>query len=376
MIYRRFLRSFIFCSVAFYAVALSFILLVDPYKISPLQIHINYFNRYKPASVNIDRYTKPIMVWATQPRTVFLGTSRIHQSIDPKELDESLLAPAYNASIPASDLGLNRSHLEYYSALNPRLHTVFVEIFLFNFLGHGQTLGPRSFTDLIEDGVSLFASVDAFRVSMQTMASNIANRPTTYEVNRRGFFEYPPGHDASGPFGGFPKGIWDIYEKGAKATGKPELHPPAFDVLKDLVKIAQARGLDLRFILTPQHAYEIYYIQASNQWDLLSSWIEHITHIAPVISFSQPNAITYEEVSTHMRYWNDPFHFSTELGRLMQAGLVGRTTPEAPANFMRVLTPVNAKEYIHEQRAAITKWAAQHPDFIKQMNAARPKKDR
>jgi len=374
MVDHRFLRIFISGVVAFYAAILSFILLVDPYNTSPLQVHISGFNLYKPMSVGIDRHTKPFMVWAIQPATIFLGTSRIHQSIDPKELDGTFLAPAYNASVPASDLGLSRSDLEYYKTLDPRLRTVFIEIFLYNYLGQPPTLITRNFTDLIADGVSLFASVDTFRNSLQTVMYNIVNGSPVPQVQRGGFYTYPPGHDTSGPFAGFPKGIWDIYDKGAKAssTGKPELHPPAFDALKDLVGIARARGLELRFILTPQHAYQMYYIQASNQWALLSSWIEQITHIAPVISFSQPNEVTYEPVSSHMRYWNDPFHFSTDLGRLIQASLAGRPLPGTPANFMQVLTPVNAQDYVKAQRAAITEWAAQHPDFVKQMKEAAP----
>lgn len=369
-----FFRTFIFGSAGLYATALLFILLADPYNVSPVQIEISRFNRYTPASVDVDRHTKPLMVWLTKPKTVFLGTSRIHQSIDPAELDDTVYAPAYNGSIPASDLGLNRSHLEYYRMLDPQLQNVFAEIFIYNFLGQVPTLTERNFIDLIKDCVSLFASADAFRSSFQTVIHNIVRGSSVLQVNRRGFLEYTPDHAAGATFAGFPKSIWSLHEGMAKASpgNRLALYPPAFEVLRDLVRIAKAQGNELHFILTPMHSYLMYYFYVSGEFDLLYLWLEQMTQIAPVISFSQPNEITYEEVRSYMRYWNDPLHFSINVGRMMQASLIGRPLPETPANFMFLLTPDNIKNYLETQRAAILAWAQEHPDFVAEMKKARP----
>ena len=116
----------------------AFTLLVDPFGVSPLRVSISGVNTFKPRRADIDRILKPYEVWRYRPKTVFLGTSRIHQSLDPAALDGTRYAPAYNASIPASSVGLNVSHLQQYVELDPLLRTVVVELFFPNFLGQPQ----------------------------------------------------------------------------------------------------------------------------------------------------------------------------------------------------------------------------------------------
>src|SRR6476620_7443087 len=101
---------------------------IDPYGVSPLRFSLQGVNALKPKRLDIDRLIKPYEVWRYQPHTVFLGTWRIHQSIDPAALDGTKFAPAYNASIPASGLGMNISHLQQYLELDRKLRTVMVEL--------------------------------------------------------------------------------------------------------------------------------------------------------------------------------------------------------------------------------------------------------
>ena len=118
---------------------LGWVWIIDPYGVSPIQLTIPHVNVMKPKRINISRQIKPYEVWLRyQPRTIFMGTSRIHQSMDPALLDGTRFAPAYNASVPASSLGQNLSYLEYYLKVDPALRTVFVELFLYNFLGQPQ----------------------------------------------------------------------------------------------------------------------------------------------------------------------------------------------------------------------------------------------
>ena len=61
--------------------SLAFIWIVDPYGISPVHLGIAGFNILKPKRVDIDRLIKPYEVWRYQPRTVFMGTSRINEFV-------------------------------------------------------------------------------------------------------------------------------------------------------------------------------------------------------------------------------------------------------------------------------------------------------
>jgi hypothetical protein len=81
---------------------------IDPYGVSPLRLSLQGMNAQKPKRIDIDRLIKPYEVWRYQPRTVFLGTSRVHQSMDPAALDGTRFAPAYNASMPAASMDMCR----------------------------------------------------------------------------------------------------------------------------------------------------------------------------------------------------------------------------------------------------------------------------
>jgi len=88
------------------ALFLLFTWTIDPYGVSPLRLSLQGMNAQKPKRIDIDRLIKPYEVWRYQPRTVFLGTSRMHQSMDPAVLDGTSFAPAYNASMPAASMDM------------------------------------------------------------------------------------------------------------------------------------------------------------------------------------------------------------------------------------------------------------------------------
>lgn len=361
MIHLKYLWALALAAVAWSAIYFAFTLTMDPYGVSPLTVTLKRINQFKPMRRDIDRLIKPYEVWRYQPHTVFLGTSRIHQSIDPAALDGTKFAPAYNASIPASSLGLNISHLRQYLDLNPRLRMVVVELFLYNFLGAEQERAPKSLTEYLLNTAGLFVSADVLWASLQTSWYNLTKYAPVYEIKPGGYLYYPPGHDTKGPFDGFAVGIWKHHETRAEGM---KLHEPAFDSVREFFKIAREYNLDLVFVLTPNHAYEDYYLEVVNEWKTVEDWLRRVSAEGAVYSFSQPNEWVYEPVRTGMRYWNDPYHFSLEFGNAMQHALAGRSFPGAPDNFMVRITPGNVAAHVADRRAAIGEWARANPVFV------------
>lgn len=365
---RRFVSPLLASAFGFLVLALLFIQLVDPYGVSPIGSRVPGFNEVKPARVDIDRLIKPYEVWATQPRTVFMGTSRIHQSIDPGVLDGTPLWPAYNASIPANNLGMNVSHLEQYIALNSNLERIYVELFIYNFLGQNQEALSQSMIDYAAQAAPLFLSFSAFRDAVSTLVHNVEGRGERYEITLGGNFHYPPGHDAQGPFAGFPRGIWAMHP--ANGIG-PQLSEPSFERIDQLIDLAAANDIELVLLATPNHAYSDYYFDIIDGWDLFAEWLHDISAKAEVLSFSQPNWLVYEPVSADMVYWYDPFHFSVEFGRLMQLSLLGQAPSGTPDNFMVRLTPENVDDHVAARRRAIQDWATENPGIVERIREER-----
>src|SRR5262249_59684233 len=98
-----------------------------PYGVSPFRFSAHGINESKPKGRGIGRLIKPYEVWRYQPQTIFLGTSRAHQSLDPSVLDGTRFAPAYNASMPAASMEMTAAYLQQYVRLDRKLRTVIVE---------------------------------------------------------------------------------------------------------------------------------------------------------------------------------------------------------------------------------------------------------
>ncbi len=163
---------------------------IDPYGASPLRFGLDGISAFKPKRLDIDRVIKPYEVWRYQPRTIFLGTSRFQQSLDPATLDGTRFAPAYNAAIPDGSMQTNADDLERYLRLDPNLRTVIVEVFLNNFLGPAQDRKPKTgveiWTELATSALVLLGSADTLWDSLTTLAHNALKGPRTGELDARG----------------------------------------------------------------------------------------------------------------------------------------------------------------------------------------------
>ena len=350
----KFLTVLVLSVVAWATALLAFVILIDPYGLSPLSLPVARINALKPARVDIDRQIKPYEVWRQQPRTVFLGTSRVHQSMNPGVLDGSRYAPAYNASIPAGSLASNIANLEQYVQIDPNLKSVFIELFIYNFLGTAQNYTLRSKRDVFSEIVPFFVSTGALWDAYITLLHNVLGRAPSRHIAPGGYFVQSPGINPVGLFAGFPAGIWALHPNGRSAIA---LHDDAFETFRTMNRFAREHGIELVWVATPNHAYSDYFFDAVGAWDLVEEWLRRLTAEATVYSYSQPNDWVYEPVSKDMRYWNDPFHASLAMGDGMLSLLADRSSAGAPDDLLQRLTPQDVPGHIERRKAAIQRWA-------------------
>jgi len=369
----QFFRNFVLLSTVLLGIFFVFILVADPYGVSPLSIRLDHFNRLKPARVDIDRLIKPLEVWRFQPKTIFLGSSRVQQGFDPSVMIGSRFAPAYNASIPASTVALTVANLKTYIALDRQLKTVIFELFLYPYIKAKSSAfidrEKRSEFNFLENAVMLFASWDAVKASGETLFYNLVRNAPVYEIKPGGYFYYPPGHSAKGPFDGFAAGIWKLQD----TRPDMQLDPHALQSLREIVDICRKNDLELIFLLTPNHAYDDFYIDSVGAWDLMKEWLYRVTVLAGVYSFSQPNAWVDEPVSSHMTYWNDPYHFTLDMGRQIQLALTEDRRDDAPDNFFVSLTTDAVAAHIEQRREAVQRWARGQKEFVDRFEQERRK---
>jgi hypothetical protein len=350
------------------ALFLVFTWTIDPYGVSPVRLSLQGINAIKPKRVDIDRLIKPYEVWRHQPRTLFLGTSRVHQSIDPAVLDGTRFAPAYNASMPAGSMDMHAAYLRQYIQLDPNLRTVIVELFLPNFIGGPAGLGYGTWPEFIRNAVTLFASADTLWDSASTLVYNAVSGRPTFQVSPGGYLERPPGRDTQAPFEGFAAYIWSPQ---VSEPDRATFNQAAYDSVLDIIETTRANNLELIFLVTPNHGYADYYYDAIGAWDVIQQWLAKLSGQATVYSFSQPNDWVNEPISLGMTYWNDTFHFSLTMGRGILTSLAGLPQSVRPDNFMKRLIPERVGPHIESRREAVRRWARANPSFVARFDEAR-----
>jgi hypothetical protein len=365
---RGYLRALALSAAIWLGLFLIFTWTVDPYGVSPMQLALRGINMQKPKRVDIDRLIKPYEVWRYQPRTVFLGTSRVHQSLDPAVLDGTRFAPAYNAAMPAASMDMHAAYLRQYVQLDRNLRTVIVELFLPNFIGRPAGLEPGTWSEFIENTMTLFGSADTLWDSASTLVYNVFSGRPTFQVAPGGYLDRPPGRDTQAPFDGFAAYIW------SPQVGEPDratFNQAAFDSVLEIIEIARANNLELIFVMAPSHPYADYYYDAIGAWGIIERWLAGLSGQATVYSFSQPNDWVDEPIGPTMTYWNDTFHFSLAMGRSILANLAGLPDVKRPDNFMERLTPERVASHVESRRQAVRRWAQANPSFVARFEDAR-----
>jgi hypothetical protein len=74
------------------------------------------------------------------------------------------------------------------------------ELFVYNFLGQEQQRQTLTFADFAANLATLMFSADALNGAWKTVLHNVVSGAPAYEIKPRGYFYYPPGHDAQGTF--------------------------------------------------------------------------------------------------------------------------------------------------------------------------------
>jgi len=360
VIHPGYLRWLLGATAAWTAFFLALTCFIDPYGISPVIISIPGFNAYKVARVDIDRLIKPYEVWRQQPRTVFMGSSRIHQSMDPAALDGTRYAPAFNAAVPADFLEESLANLKLFVRLDPNLRAVFLELFLYKFINPQPTV-ERSLEEFLRNAAALYFSTDTLRASVATIAAN-AHPPAVAYISRGGQWVRPYNMSTHDTFDSAAF-IHSIMSTHRQITDMG-VQPTAIESLDRIVALCRERGIELHLIVTPSYPWDDYRLLSLGYWPLLEQWLRQMSKYENVVSFSQYNDVLTEPPGELMRWWYDPIHFSGNTGSLMLAALSGQRASGTPDNFLTSVTPNTVEAVIRDRRAGMASWVQTNADYV------------
>jgi hypothetical protein len=349
----RFLITFAVVAVVVASAIVGINGLIDPLGVVPLSPSMPSLNAIKVMRFNNDRIYKPLDVRSVQPRTVVLGTSRILQAFDPGTLSETPYAPAYNYGLAGGDLNELEAHFEQFIAPTPSVRYIFVELFLSAAPGERPTRRPPELL------FATFFSSSALQQSAETVWQNMRDRaghkppdPVVLPDGRQSFVSV----STIGNFLAYP----------AEFLRKR----PRYDVnswirgsMRRMRDVAQRRGIAVTFFISPMHAVQLYKLYSTGDWPVLEDWKRQLSREFDVIDFSAYTPITEEPVSSEMRYWTDPHHFSTLTASLLAERFV-RGATEPADGFGVTLASDRLDDQLTVWRAARDLWIARNPGWI------------
>jgi len=348
--------------------ALGFVWVIDPYGVSPIRVRIKGINETKYSRIDIDRQIKALEVLRYQPRTIFMGTSRIHQSLDPAHLNETPFGRAYNASIPGSTISENAAHLEQYLKVNWNIRHVFVEAFFYDFTRDQNAAPQVGLQQLALNAAGLLASTAAVRDAAYTVYANRNGLQHDGIVSPRGHWVPPDSLDTEQTFQSA------IYTNSVLFTHRfqPVLDAKrsAFAALDRIAALCAEAGATLHVLVTPSYPWDDHRLHALRQWGHYAAWLSQLSRYPNVYSLAQYNALVEEPAGPKMTYWYDPVHFSALFGELVLKRLASVSDPRIPENLLRLVTPESVGEVLAERAKGFAEWSRANPAFGRQFDQA------
>lgn len=379
MSFKRYLAVMGAAWVVAAALVAGFNLLVDTLGISPFRVAIAGFNEWKPLRQDYDRIVKPYDVRRSHPRTIFIGSSRIKQTIDPQLLAGTTFAPTYNAGINGSaDYEELNSYLQYYISVDKNLRYVFIEAFASAMFSAGHS--PRKvislkpmirfgWKDYIADFGPVFFSMDGLNSSIRTVWLN--------RRRARDHWVLPGGEsweDGFAPVVLQPnhrsvRNVFNFVLHNAVLHSTSHVDPRIPVAAAAMIADCKRHRVECRFFFSPLHADALYAFYHLNLWSEVDELKRMLSALAPTYDFTRYNHLIDERTGPVV-YWPEAFHFSPALGELMAKAMTGVRTADMPDNFGVILDATNIEANLAAWRKERDSWIAQHPDSVQRMRKA------
>ncbi|MFM7406862.1 MAG: hypothetical protein ACKO3K_09420 [Cuspidothrix sp.] len=259
-----------------------------------------------------DRLYKAIDVIRIKPVTIFLGTSRTKQGLDPNHLALINYQPVYNLALDSANPYELMRYLEHTITNQPNLKEVIfgIDFFMFNELnkspaGFDESRLEKTYLIPADIMNSLF-SLDTFEVSKETVLASLKNPDKNkYYYGVNGFAPYLQAKDGK-TRGNFEYSI-GLY---LKTYYKYKLSDKYVQDFQKIVNLCQKHNIKLIVFISPAHATQWEAIRAAGKWETFETWKRKAVQLTPVWDFSGYNTITNEEIKDVMENYPDSSHYT------------------------------------------------------------------
>jgi hypothetical protein len=333
--------------------------LIDPYGVLGTPPIARLSQVKSPAP---DRFFKPLQVSARQPKTVLIGSSRVLEGLDPRDVPGG---DAYNLGIPASTMAENAALVLHALADTP------VERIVIG-LDYQSFIAPFDYYPSFR--LAILGRFAFWRGLPDLLISQRALVRTNHAVqlSRRGA---SPAYQPDGlrltpdePLAARPPAARILRTVAEYVIASRHIVPAARSLTKlDALLAGLPPRVAILVFITPAHAALRETLELTGQGAAYQAWLRAVTEIcaahgAKLWDFGGYNRITTQPLDGTSDDYYDASHFRPPIGRLVLDTLLrGIAAPD----FGVRLTPDTLPAYLAAQQAARQAWRDRLPDDVR-----------
>ena len=379
MSFNQFSFRFVFGIFALLAIVGLFNRIVDPFWYYR-DIEIAGFNSIKTKFVRYERHVKPALLVRDQPQAIVLGNSFSEVGFDstnPVFTDHGRLK-SMNFALAGAPWEMVQCEFEF-AVSHASIRRVLVgftpgNLPLANCAKDFASVGQVSTMQLLFSDRALQASMETVRDQKNKMPSH--TREGTYFMShlkagahnrfREMFIQKIRKYQQT------KENIQCLKLLGTSGTPAKLSSVKQLDLagLRHIVRIAQDRDVELVLFVYPMHAYMLELVRQCEdqreQWQAMKQISDLVDTESVkdgqvrVYQFFGYNDITAEPVGeSSAQYWQDPMHFTSEMGNLMLADMFGGNVPKLGRPLSRTSIDADYRDFLRGR----TEYLQHHPEF-------------
>lgn len=349
---------------------------VNPYGLFQ-SFEVKGFNQQKEGVRSKIRYVKALELPLRKPHTIIIGSSRVHEGINP---DNELLQkypPVYNLGIDMLRIHEAVGFLKH-AVINTDIKQVVfgLDFFMFNSLekknpSFDQKLVGRKIQ--ADDYSSALFSMEALGDSLSTINISLT-QPGRKEFINNG---YRPAEFVFYKIKDYKKLHYstDWIFLSPTLTGTPYYanyaqDEEAFKDFEEFLSICREHKIECILFITPAHAnLDGEGIKTAGLWNEMENFKRRLVGISDqygvtLWDFSGYNSVTTELVQTPMKYYWDSSHFSEIVGNFILNRLFANDHSAIPSDFGRILTTANVENDLLMTRIKQQEYEKTHPEDV------------
>ena len=377
----RYLQVLFISTVTLMTVVALLNLVVDPYGIFRI-VKLDGFNRIKSQAGQRAEMFKRRGLERAHPNTVILGNSRAEIGFDPESPSWPATArPVFNLALPGTGGYSALDQLTYaLNTANPRVVVMGLEFLDFRTDPSTSDMAPPPSDRLrwLRENVSALFTMSALGDSLATLRAQHQSYPTSLtEAGFNPLRDYVGVARRDGYYAMFRHRDEEnakSYVRGPKSVRQPDGRPSSeFDAVDRIIAEAARKGIAVRFVIYPYHAYTLVLFHQAGLWPAFEDWkrelVRRVESAPPSVDvelwdFSGFAPYADEPVpgpgdtESEMRWYWEAGHFKSSLGDLLLGRLFDHQ--KLPMRWGSRLNGKNLETHLEHQRRSRDEYETGH----------------